>query len=123
MRGLCGKLTLSTNPPLTLLINKIVEIPKPAGEVYSLGGAVGCRPNGSRTSDLGECIGLGQTVGQCGRYKPSAQAPIRGLFYVGCDAGGYGCGTHQAVDSGIRVADTVERYFTLRRAVFRPKSA
>ena len=58
----------------------------------------------------GECIGLGQVVGQCGRYKPSARAPLRGLFYVGCDAGGYGCGTHQAVDSAVKVARMVLQY-------------
>jgi len=58
----------------------------------------------------GECIGLGQIVGQCGRYKPSARAPLRGLFYVGCDAGGYGCGTHQAVDSGVKVSRMVLQY-------------
>jgi phytoene dehydrogenase-like protein len=63
----------------------------------------------------GECIGLGQVVGQCGRHKPSAQAPVRGLFYAGCDAGGYGCGTNQAVDSGINVADLVLRYYRLRQ--------
>ncbi len=58
----------------------------------------------------GECIGLGQVVGQCGKHKPAATAPIRGLFYVGCDAGGYGCGTHQAVDSAFNVARLVELY-------------
>lgn len=58
----------------------------------------------------GECIGLGQVVGQCGRHKPSAQAPIRGLFYVGCDAGGYGCGTHQGIDSAFNVARLVHMY-------------
>jgi hypothetical protein len=57
----------------------------------------------------GECIGLAQIVGQCGSHKPSAQAPVRGLYYVGCDAGGYGCGTHQAVDSGVNVAQLVQR--------------
>ena len=36
----------------------------------------------------GETIGLGQVVGQAGRYKPAVKAPVRGLFYVGCDAGG-----------------------------------
>jgi len=61
----------------------------------------------------GECIGLGQVVGQCGKYKPSATAPVRGLFYVGCDAGGYGCGTHQAVDSAFNVAQIVEMYHQL----------
>jgi prolycopene isomerase len=67
----------------------------------------------------GECIGLAQVVGQCGRYKPAAQAPVRGLFYVGADAGGYGCGTHQAVDSGVQVAGQVLRYHQLRKALFR----
>jgi phytoene dehydrogenase-like protein len=58
----------------------------------------------------GECIGLGQIVGQCGQTKPSAGAPVRGLFYVGADAGGYSCGTHQAVDSAFNVARQVLQY-------------
>ncbi len=65
----------------------------------------------------GECIGLGQIVGQCGRHKPSAKAPIRGLYYVGCDAGGYGCGTHQAVDSGVNVAAMVARDHRIRASM------
>ena len=65
----------------------------------------------------GECIGLGQIVGQCGRYKPSARAPIRGLFYVGCDAGGYGCGTHEGVDSAFKVAHLVLQYHQMHRAI------
>lgn len=55
----------------------------------------------------GECIGLAQIVGQCGRDKPDARSPIPGLYFVGCDAGGRGCGTHQAVDSGFRVSEQV----------------
>lgn len=55
----------------------------------------------------GEAIGIAQIVGQCGRSKPPARSPLPGLFYVGCDAGGYGAGTHQAADSGINVADLV----------------
>ncbi|CAG0968981.1 prolycopene isomerase [Myxococcaceae bacterium] len=55
----------------------------------------------------GECIGLAQSVGQCGRHKPDARAPVHGLYFVGCDAGGRGCGTHQAVDSGVNVAKLV----------------
>ena len=58
----------------------------------------------------GECMGLGQIVGQCGKNKPSPVAPIQGLFYVGVDAGGEGMGTHQAVDSAAKVAPTVLRY-------------
>jgi phytoene dehydrogenase-like protein len=58
----------------------------------------------------GETIGLGQVVGQCGPNKPSIRAPIRGLFFVGCDAGGTGVGTQQAIESGMNVADAVLRY-------------
>jgi len=55
----------------------------------------------------GECIGLAQIVGQCGTRKPAARSPLPGLYFVGCDAGGYGCGTHQAADSGVKVAQMV----------------
>jgi phytoene dehydrogenase-like protein len=63
----------------------------------------------------GECVGLGQIAGQCGKYKPSPKAPIRGLFYVGCDAGGAGMGTHQATESGIKVARMVLQYHRARK--------
>ncbi len=65
----------------------------------------------------GECIGLGQVVGQGGHRKPSIKAPIRGLFYAGCDAGGYGVGTQQAVDSGINVANAVQKYYLMHKAM------
>jgi prolycopene isomerase len=65
----------------------------------------------------GECIGLGQVVGQSGAHKPSVRAPIQGLFYVGCDAGGIGVGTQQATDSGMKVADVVLRYHRQRQAM------
>lgn len=55
----------------------------------------------------GECVGLGQVVGQCGTKKPSPVSPVAGLFYCGCDAGSEGMGTHQAADSGMRVAELV----------------
>jgi prolycopene isomerase len=58
----------------------------------------------------GEAYGLGQVVGQCGKYKPSAKAPVRGLFYVGFPTEGSGVGSHQAVDSGINVAKMVYDY-------------
>ena len=57
----------------------------------------------------GETIGLGQIVGQCGKSKPSIQTPLSGLFIVGCDAGGRGIGTQQAIMSGFNVADAVEK--------------
>ena len=62
----------------------------------------------------GETIGLAQIVGQCGASKPSIQAPVEGLFFVGCDAGGVGVGTQQAIDSGIKVADAVAQYHQQR---------
>ncbi len=65
----------------------------------------------------GECIGLGQFLGQCGNAKPSVQAPIRGLFYVGCDAGGIGVGTQQATDSGIKLADKIMKYHHMKKSM------
>jgi prolycopene isomerase len=61
----------------------------------------------------GETIGLAQIVGQCGKSKPSIRTPLAGLFIVGCDAGGRGVGTQQAIMSGFNVADAVE---TLHRS-------
>jgi prolycopene isomerase len=55
----------------------------------------------------GEAVGLAQVVGQCGKSKPDARTPLPGLYLVGCDAGGRGAGTHQAVDSGFNVAAMV----------------
>ncbi len=63
----------------------------------------------------GECVGLGQIVGQCGRMKPSPIAPIRGLYYAGADAGGAGMGTHQAACSGTEVARQVGHYLKKRQ--------
>jgi prolycopene isomerase len=65
----------------------------------------------------GECIGLSQVVGQGGGRKPAIKAPIQGLFYVGCDAGGWGVGTQQAVSSGIAVAGAVQKYHLLHKAM------
>jgi len=66
----------------------------------------------------GEAVGLAVSVGYCGNSKPSVQAPIRGLFYVGHDAGGAGyLGTHQAVSSGLRTAPVV-RLASQERTMF-----
>jgi phytoene dehydrogenase-like protein len=62
----------------------------------------------------GECVGLGQIVGQCGKMKPNPSAPIRGLYYAGADAGGAGMGTHQAACSGMEVARLVGHYLNKR---------
>jgi prolycopene isomerase len=64
----------------------------------------------------GECVGLGQIVGQCGRHKPAARSPLPGLYFTGCDAGSEGMGTHQASTSGINVAGLVLEEYPSRRA-------
>ncbi|MBW2421653.1 MAG: NAD(P)/FAD-dependent oxidoreductase [Deltaproteobacteria bacterium] len=66
----------------------------------------------------GECVGLAQIVGQCGKHKPDSNAPINGLYIAGADAGAKGMGTHQSGLSGIGVARMVERYL-LGRAKMR----
>ncbi|MFQ5665421.1 MAG: phytoene desaturase family protein [Candidatus Binatia bacterium] len=62
----------------------------------------------------GECVGLGQVVGQCGKLKPNTAAPVRGLYYAGADAGGVGMGAHQAACSGIEVARLVGHFLNKR---------
>jgi prolycopene isomerase len=59
----------------------------------------------------GEAVGIAQVVGQVGKSKPSPRTPLPGLYLVGCDAGGRGAGTHQAVDSGFNVAAMVNEDF------------
>ncbi|HWR11987.1 MAG TPA: NAD(P)/FAD-dependent oxidoreductase [Rectinemataceae bacterium] len=62
----------------------------------------------------GEVYGLAQIVGQCGRHKPKAAAPVRGLYYVGFSTG-QGLGTHAAADSAVSVADQVLLYHKIHR--------
>lgn len=64
----------------------------------------------------GEACGLCVTIGQCGKYKPSAESPISGLFYVGFDAGSTAfMGSQQAVDSGLKVAPLVYHHHLEKR--------
>lgn len=56
----------------------------------------------------GECIGIAQCVGQTGTGKPSVKTPVKGLYLVGCDAGGRGVGTEQAANSAIHVAQLIQ---------------
>ena len=65
----------------------------------------------------GECIGLGQIVGQCGNLKPSPKAPLGGLFYVGADAGSSGFGNHMCVESGMNLFNIVRDYWFTHRAL------
>lgn len=60
----------------------------------------------------GEVYGLAQIVGQCGRHKPRAASPVRGLYCVGFSTG-HGLGTHGAADSAVTVAALVQRYLQI----------
>ena len=58
----------------------------------------------------GEAYGLALSVGQAGEKQPKGDSPIEGLFHVGCDAGGSGLGTHQALDSALNILNLVLNY-------------
>ena len=69
----------------------------------------------------GEAIGLRMVAGQAGKDKPRVAAPVNGLFFVGCDAGGAGyLGSHGAVASALDVAPVVLRYHHERKLVLWP---
>ncbi len=55
----------------------------------------------------GDIVGIGQRFDQVGKNKPSPQMPVKGLYLVGCDAGGSGIGTEQAADSALNVSAMV----------------
>ncbi len=55
----------------------------------------------------GENYGVALSIEQYGDERLNGPSPISGLYYVGCDAGGFGLGTHQAVDSAVNVAKLV----------------
>ena len=62
-------------------------------------------------SDLGgEAYGVANAIGQSGSQRPSAKSPIKNLYYVGNDAGGWGMGTNQAVDSAVNVVNMILEY-------------
>ena len=55
----------------------------------------------------GEDYGTLLSFTQYGDARLDGSSPIKGLFFVGCDAGGFGLGTHQAVDSAVNVMELV----------------
>jgi len=55
----------------------------------------------------GEDYGVALTPEQYGDTRLDGSSPISGLFFVGCDAGGFGLGTHQAVDSAVNVSKLI----------------
>jgi prolycopene isomerase len=55
----------------------------------------------------GEAYGVANSIGQSEDQRPSPVSPIRNLYYVGNDAGGFGMGTNQAVDSAVNVVNMI----------------
>jgi prolycopene isomerase len=61
---------------------------------------------------MGGEFNLAISIGQTGKYKPSAKSPIPGLYYVGMDAGSNKrlLGSNNPVDSAINVAQMAYQY-------------
>ncbi|MBN2168094.1 MAG: NAD(P)/FAD-dependent oxidoreductase [Actinobacteria bacterium] len=59
--------------------------------------------------DNAPAIGLAQCMGQAGEDRPSSISPIKGLYYVGAEAGKHdsGVATEIATQSGLNAADYV----------------
>jgi phytoene dehydrogenase-like protein len=55
----------------------------------------------------GEAYGVANCIGQAGAQRPSPISPIQNLYYMGNDAGGFGLGTQQAVDSAVNVVNII----------------
>ena len=49
----------------------------------------------------GNVIGIGQTINQVGKYRPSMELPIENLYVVGADTGIHGIGSELAADSAL----------------------
>ncbi|NHI93493.1 MAG: NAD(P)/FAD-dependent oxidoreductase [Candidatus Lokiarchaeota archaeon] len=53
----------------------------------------------------GAGTGVGQTIGQVGKKRPSVISPIKNLYLTGGDAGGWGVGTELAANSALELYD------------------
>ncbi len=53
----------------------------------------------------GNIIGVGQTIDQVKERRPSQITPIKNLYIVGCEAGGWGIGAELAANSAIELAE------------------
>lgn len=57
--------------------------------------------------EFGPAVSTGQTPDQVGRARPAVRAPVRGLYFAGCNAGGRGVGTELAAASAMECADAI----------------
>lgn len=59
----------------------------------------------------GDVIGLAQSYDQVGENRPTHKTPIKGLFLVGSDAGGFGVGTEMAADSALKLDELISKEY------------
>lgn len=57
----------------------------------------------------GNIIGVGQTINQVKERRPSQVTPLKNLYIVGCEAGGWGIGTELAANSALELADILTK--------------
>ncbi len=57
----------------------------------------------SKLGKEGAGTGIGQVIGQVGKKRPSSITPIKNLYLVGGDAGGWGVGTELAANSALEL--------------------
>jgi prolycopene isomerase len=57
--------------------------------------------------EFGPAVSTGQTPDQVGKKRPPVHAPMRGLYFAGCNAGARGVGTELAAASAIECVDRV----------------
>ncbi|NVM52465.1 MAG: NAD(P)/FAD-dependent oxidoreductase [Candidatus Helarchaeota archaeon] len=57
--------------------------------------------------EQGAVIGIAQTTDQVGEKRPPIKSPLKGLYFVGAEAGGWGIGTELAANSALECAKIV----------------
>jgi phytoene dehydrogenase-like protein len=57
--------------------------------------------------EFGPAVSTAQTPDQVGRNRPPVHAPIRGLYFAGCNAGARGVGTELAAASAMECVDRI----------------
>ena len=57
----------------------------------------------------GNIIGVGQTIDQVKERRPSQISPIKNLYLVGCEAGGWGIGAELAANSAMELLDILTK--------------
>ncbi|MEN6508420.1 MAG: FAD-dependent oxidoreductase [Smithella sp.] len=62
----------------------------------------------TRLGKEGAGTGIGQVIGQVGKSRPSVATPVKNLYLVGGDAGGWGVGTELAANSALELFDYLQ---------------